>query len=111
MFVFDLSIHVSCIHRIGRCDSSSVSHGEVGTTFPSGPLAAIASFGTPQGHSLSEGPWTAVRVVAKSFMDAHLRTVVDRVRGGDGPKRWADYTTACTGEFDSDVSLVVRLGL
>ena len=111
VFVFDLLNHVSCVHRIGRCESLSVSHFEVGTTLPSGPLAAIASFGTPQGHSLSEGPWTAVLVVARDFMDAHLRTVVDRVRGGDSPKRWADYTTACTGEFDSLFSLISRLGL
>jgi hypothetical protein len=111
VFVFDLFSRVSCIHRIGRCESSSVSHSEVGTIFPSGPLAAIASFGTPQGHSLPEGPWTAVGVVAKNFMDAHLRTVVDRVRGCVGSKRLADYTTACTEEFDSDFSLISRFGL
>jgi hypothetical protein len=109
--VFDHSVHVSCSHRIGRCESLPVLHREVGTTLPSGPLRASASFGTPQGHSLSEGPWTAVCVAAKENMDAHLRTGVDRVRGSGGPKRRADYTSACTGEFDSDFSLISRFGL
>ncbi len=31
-------------------------HGNVGTILPSGPLAAIASFGSSEGHSLSVGP-------------------------------------------------------
>ncbi len=31
-------------------------HGNVGTILPSAPLSAIASFGSPEGHSLCVGP-------------------------------------------------------
>ncbi len=47
-------------------------HGIVGTILSSGPLAAIASFGSSEGHSLSVGP-PGCRPWARKFMDAHLR--------------------------------------
>ena len=37
---------------VGVC----VLHSKVGTILPSGPLSAIASFGSSEGHSLSLGP-------------------------------------------------------
>ena len=47
-------------------------HIYVGTILPSGPLWAIASFGSSEGHSLSVGPFDRVSLVRK-FMDAHPR--------------------------------------
>ncbi len=57
----------------GRSRSGAVLHARVRTILPSGPLRAIASFGSSEGHSLSvgppgRGPWT------RKYMDAHLRT-------------------------------------
>jgi len=42
------------------------------TILPSGPLSAIASFGSSEGHSLSVGPFDRVSLARKN-MDAHLR--------------------------------------
>ena len=47
-------------------------HGIVGTILPSGPVSAIASFGSSEGHSLSVGPFDRVSLARKN-MDAHLR--------------------------------------
>ncbi len=57
----------------GRSFGGAVLHASVRTILPSGPLVAIASFGSAEGHSLAvgslgRGPWT------RSNMDAHLRT-------------------------------------
>ena len=57
----------------GRSRSGAVLHGIVRTILPSGPLLAIASFGSAEGHSLcrgslGQGSWT------RRNMDAHLRT-------------------------------------
>jgi hypothetical protein len=49
-----------------------VLHEKVGTILPSGPVAAIASFGSSQRHSLSIGPFGCFPLVRK-FMDAHPR--------------------------------------
>ncbi len=56
-----------------RSRSVAVLHARVRTILPSGPLLAIASFGSAERHSLAvgslgRGPWT------RSNMDAHLRT-------------------------------------
>ena len=47
-------------------------HEIVGTILPSGPLLAIASLGSSEGHSLSVGP-SGCRPSARKFMDAHPR--------------------------------------
>ncbi len=49
-----------------------VLHVRVGTILASGPVSAIASFGTAAGHSLSVGPFDRLSLVRKN-MDAHLR--------------------------------------
>ncbi len=49
-----------------------VLHVRVGTILPSGPLVAIASFGSSEGHRLSVGPFDCASRVRK-FMDAHPR--------------------------------------
>ena len=49
-----------------------VLHLRVGTILPSGPVSAIASFGSSEGHSLSVGPFDRVSLARKN-MDAHLR--------------------------------------
>jgi len=49
-----------------------VLHVRVGTILPSGPLVAIASFGSSEGHSLLVGPFDRVSLVRKN-MDAHPR--------------------------------------
>jgi hypothetical protein len=49
-----------------------VLHDKVGTILPSGPLSAIASFGSSKGHSLLLGPFDRVSLARKN-MDAHLR--------------------------------------
>jgi hypothetical protein len=49
-----------------------VLHGKVGTILPSGPMSAIASFGSSEGHSLSVGPSGSLPLV-REFMDAHPR--------------------------------------
>jgi hypothetical protein len=54
-----------------------VLHLRVGTILPSGPLSAIASFGSSEGHSLSVGPSEAFSLVRK-FMDAHPRGHAER---------------------------------
>jgi hypothetical protein len=54
---------------VGVC----VLHVRVGTILPSGPLSAIASFGSSEGHSLSVGPFDRVSWV-RTFMDAHPRS-------------------------------------
>ena len=68
----------SCMHdRVIPCArrsrSGAVLHVNVRTILPSGPLRAIASFGSSEGHSLSIGspglgPWT------RRNRDTHLRT-------------------------------------
>ncbi len=61
--------HESVASRLfGVC----VLHLRVGTILPSGPVSAIASFGSSEGHSLSVGPFDRVSLVRK-FMDAHPR--------------------------------------
>ena len=64
-----------------RFDSKSIAsrlfgicvlHLRVGTILPSGPVSAIASFGSSEGHSLFLGPFDRVSLVRK-FMDAHPR--------------------------------------
>jgi hypothetical protein len=54
-----------------------VLHLRVGTILPSGPLSAIASFGSSEGHSLSVGPSEEFSLVRK-FMDAHPRGHAER---------------------------------
>ena len=49
-----------------------VLHEKVGTILPSGPVPAIASFGSSEGHSLSVGPSGCFPLV-REFMDAHPR--------------------------------------
>ena len=49
-----------------------VLHVKVGTILPSGPVSAIASFGSSEGHSLSVGPFDRLSLARKN-MDAHLR--------------------------------------
>ena len=49
-----------------------VLHLRVGTILPSGPVSAIASFGSSEGHSLSVGPFDRLSLARKN-MDAHLR--------------------------------------
>ena len=49
-----------------------VLHLRVGTILPSGPLSAIASFGSSEGHSLLLGPSERMSLARKN-MDAHLR--------------------------------------
>jgi hypothetical protein len=49
-----------------------VLHLRVGTILPFGPLLAIASFGSSEGHSLSVGPFDRASLARKN-MDAHLR--------------------------------------
>ena len=49
-----------------------VLHEKVGTILPSGPLSAIASFGSSEGHSLSVGPFEWFSL-ASNFMDTHPR--------------------------------------
>ena len=49
-----------------------VLHIRVGTILPSGPVSAIASFGSSEGHSLSVGPFECFSLV-RNFMDAHPR--------------------------------------
>ncbi len=53
---------------IGVC----VLHMNVGTILPSGPLSAIASLGSSEGHSLSVGP-PGCGPSARKKMDALLR--------------------------------------
>ena len=55
-----------------RLISVCVLHEIVGTILPSGPLSAIASFGSSEGHSLSVGP-SGRAPSARKNMDAHLR--------------------------------------
>ena len=47
-------------------------HETVGTILPSGPVLAIASFGSSEGHSLSVGPSDRLSL-ARKFMDTHPR--------------------------------------
>jgi hypothetical protein len=49
-----------------------VLHEKVGTILPSGPVSAIASFGSSEGHSLSVGPFEWFSLASK-FIDAHPR--------------------------------------
>ena len=61
--------HESVASRLfGVC----VLHLRVGTILPSGPVSAIASFGSSKGHSLPVGPFDCVSLARKN-MDAHLR--------------------------------------
>jgi hypothetical protein len=70
-FGFESRIRVRPCAR--RSLSGVVLHLKVRTILPSGPLLAIASFGSSEGHSLSVGspglgPWTMTEP------DTHLRT-------------------------------------
>ncbi len=53
---------------VSRC----ALHRIVGTILPVGPLSAIASFGSSEGHSLAVGP-PGCGPSAMRHMDAHLR--------------------------------------
>ena len=67
-----------CKSITSRMFGVCVLHVRVGTILPSGPLSAIASFGSSEGHSLSVGPSGRVSLARKN-MDAHLR---DHARRG-----------------------------
>ena len=82
--VVQLEQRLNCFERlVGRVwfESKSITsrmlgvcvlHVRVGTILPSGPVSAIASFGSSEGHSLSVGPFGCLPLVRK-FMDAHPR--------------------------------------
>ena len=53
---FDRKISVDGNLIASRFVGVCVLHCKVGTILPSGPLSAIASFGSSEGHSLSVGP-------------------------------------------------------
>jgi hypothetical protein len=59
--------------RARRLLGCRVLHAAVGTILPSGPRSAIASFGSPEGHSLSVGPPGSLPGTSRN-MDTHLRT-------------------------------------
>ncbi len=50
-----------------------VLHLRVGTILPFGPLLAIASFGSSEGHSLSVGPFERVSLARKNMDAAHRK--------------------------------------
>ena len=68
-----LKISVEGNLRASRFLGVCALHVSVGTILPSGPLSAIASFGSSEGHSLSVGPFDRVSWV-RTFMDAHPRS-------------------------------------
>jgi len=51
-----LTIRFECNLIASRLVGVFALHGNVGTILPSGPLSAIASFGSSEGHSLNVGP-------------------------------------------------------
>jgi hypothetical protein len=65
-------IQFDCRSIASRLFGVCVLHLRAGTILPSGPVSAIASFGSSEGHSLSVGPFDRVSLVRK-FMDAHPR--------------------------------------
>ncbi len=67
-----LTIRFECNPIASRFFGVCALHGVVGTILPSGPVSAIASFGSSEGHSLSVGP-PGFRPSAREFMDAYLR--------------------------------------
>jgi len=66
------SIRFECKSIASRLFGVCVLHLRVGTILPSGPVSAIASFGSSEGHSLSVGPFEWFSL-ASNFMDAHPR--------------------------------------
>jgi hypothetical protein len=66
------SVRFECKSIASRLFGVCVLHLRVGTILPSGPVPAIASFGSSEGHSLSVGPSGCLPLVRK-FMDAHPR--------------------------------------
>ncbi len=68
----DLGIRVEGNLIASRFVGVGVLHTIVGTILPSGPLSAIASLGSSEGHSLCVGP-SGCRPLARKFMDAYLR--------------------------------------
>jgi len=107
-------IHVRVLRRRGRDVRFSTLRSAVlepfgstrgaGTILPSGPLGAMASFGSPEGHGLSVGPclergWT------RTNMDARLRTGVAlaprRVEHRSSPPRPAPTCRALLGSAPS----------
>ena len=62
-------------YAVLRLFSVAVLHLNVGTIPPSGPQAAIASFGSSEGHSLAVGP-PGCRTGTRTNLDTHLRTVL-----------------------------------
>ena len=66
------SVRVESKSITSRMFGVCVLHMKVGTILPSGPLSAIASFGSSEGHSLYVGPFERTSLVRK-FMDARPR--------------------------------------
>ena len=58
-----------------RFFSFCVLRVNMGTILPSGPVSAIASFGSSEGHSLKLGP-PRFAPGTRTFLDTHLRTVL-----------------------------------
>ncbi len=52
-----LTIRFECNLIAARFVGVCALHGNVGTILPSGPVSAIASFGSSEGHSLYVGPF------------------------------------------------------
>jgi hypothetical protein len=65
-------IRFDCRSIASRLFGVCVLHEKVGTILPSGPVSAIASFGSSEGHSLSVGPSGYLPLI-RNFMDAHPR--------------------------------------
>ena len=63
------------VQQLRRSASMYVLRSETGTILPSGPLRAIASFGTVEAHSLDMGT-APVSGQTKGFPDADLRPCV-----------------------------------
>jgi hypothetical protein len=66
------SVRFGSVSTASRLFGVCVLHLRVGTILPSGPVSAIASFGSSEGHSLLLGPLECVPLV-KKIMDAHPR--------------------------------------
>jgi len=67
-----LTIRFECNLIASRFVGVCALHSNVGTILPSGPLSAIASLGSSEGHSLSVGPSDRLSL-ARKFMDTHPR--------------------------------------
>ena len=67
--------HSSSARRLDRRSPSLSVLRSTGTTLPSGPSGAMASFGKPRGHSLLVGPPSRLRGAMKQ-MDTSPRTLL-----------------------------------